>query len=198
MAAKIEEFLSYFSKQDVARDNQYQVNITIPPILSGANVIGGLLPEISRSDLMSFARVIPLMASSITVPGLNNTGELATVMAPRVETPHSSSFGTSVAINFLQDQQFNSKKFFDTWAYEIGARPGLKYEQRFVQDIVSTITVEFLDRQEGVTYGYRFLDAYPTTVSPFNVKFAERGNTLDLLITFKFSRFELLFPGEYR
>ena len=163
-----------------AKGNRYNVSIKPPAGISGA------------ADAI---RDLQYLCESITLPTKSLASTPHDIYGPPREMPYRETF-TDAALNFILDDAFTIKKFFDSWQTKI-INP-ITGNPSYYSDYVGTIDISRLENNAtdfsggSNTYSIQLIEAYPSVVGEIALGHTQGGEILRLSVTFKYRRWNSL------
>lgn len=145
----LQKFISLIKTEALSRASRFEVIIMPPRGISIAAV------DLER---------LSLLATSASLPGLNIEVRDLKIYGPVYPRPVTMDFGGTLSITFLQDRYLQTRDFFQQWLFTV-VDPNsfnVSYQQNYISD---GITVTQLDQADGKTYTYKFLEAFPISLS---------------------------------
>ena len=162
-----------------AKGNRYNVTVIPPAFLSGSTV----------------PNKVQHLCEAVSLPTKGLASNPHDVYGPPREIPYRETF-TEAALNFILDDAFTIKKFFDTWQEKIiNVETGnVNYWNNFVATInitrLSNDATSFIDATD--VYKIELREAYPSAVGEIALGHTQGGEILRLSVTFKYRKWMTL------
>ena len=163
-----------------AKGNRYNVSIKPPAGISGA------------ADAI---RDLQYLCESVSLPTKSLASTPHDIYGPPREMPYRETF-TDAALNFILDDAFTIKKFFDSWQTKI-INP-ITGNPSYYSDYVGTINISRLSNdataftEANHKYNIQLIEAYPSVVGEIALGHALGTDVLKLSVTFKYRRWNFL------
>jgi hypothetical protein len=157
-APTLQDFKATLREKNIARPNLYYVSIMTPSSMAGTS------PELA--SMWCSAAHTPHMFISTN----DNYIEAGVRRKYAYDVDHQN-----LVLNFYIDQEFEIKKFFDTWKQKI-----VPHNRQFNYPDSYTANSMFLyilNQEDNVTYEYEYSRVFPKTISSIDLSYAN-GNSI--------------------
>lgn len=164
------------SEGGLAHKNRYLIQMTAPTIGN---------TTIITSDQ---ARTLNLLCDSTVIPGVRiMTEELGTTQQLK-HYPYSFT-QEEITFSFLLTGLYTVRQIFDAWIrFIINFET---YKLAYKDEIVSTINIFQLSKDNIKTYGVRLINAFPTSISQIDLSNLEEDSIQKIDVTFVYDRVEI-------
>ena len=135
------------------------------------------------------------LCESVSLPTKGIAAVAQDIYGPPREIPYRETF-TDAALNFILDDAFTIKKFFDSWQTKI-INP-ITGNPSYYSDYVGTINISRLSNNATAfteadhKYNIQLIEAYPSVVGEIALGHTQGGEILRLSVTFKYRRWNFL------
>jgi len=165
----IDTFIANFAGG--ARPNRYRVIITYPAAVGSPNI---------RDEIVCRAASLPSSTvGMIPVPYMGRT----------IPVPGDRIFEDWTA-TFFNDISMSHRNIFERWSNLINAHEGNIQGTPSYKDLLATIDVSQLDRQDNVIKTVRVLNAFPITVTPVDFAYDANDIVSEFTVSFAYSHWE--------
>jgi hypothetical protein len=176
----LDDFKGEVLGNGLAEEDRFEVLMGVPPCLAGGNPWG-------QSMQSSLKRV-----ESTSFPPMTLFVKQRKIFGAASQVPVSLDYGgeSGLSITFLVDRDMNTKKMFDAW---MGSIVDLDSQTvAYPASYSTTITLNQLDRTDGVVYQTQITDAYPKIIGPMTLAMTSQGAYHRLTITFAYRKWKCL------
>ena len=182
---EIDKFKSVISKRGgLAPANRFAVYMALPLIsFDPQNLIAKVFNQGTQSPFINDPRDISILCDSVTLPGRQiSTTEVQTNLLA-IKTPYNY-INDDVQMSFHITNDHFMKKYFENWFNRIFDRSKMtmKYRSQYVTDIV----IQQLDQRDVPVYTVTLKNAYPTTMTSYELTNSGENQTQKLQITFAY------------
>ena len=171
MAKTLQEFTSELRNRNIARPNQYYVDITPPPGMLGT--------EIANSS-----RLAGMWCHTATTPQSSIYTNDQHIEFGSVRKYAHGHEHQNLVLDFYIDQDFEIREFFDRWRDLIV--PHKRYFQFSETYTSDKITVYILNQEDRTTYKYEYRDIWPKTIQSVNLSYANGNSVATFSVEFVF------------
>lgn len=170
----IDDLLSYFNSNGVARLNRFRIDIPLPTSLL-----------FLQNDLnIDKSYTLNLLCDTTGLPGTTiSTSEYGAVRNT-IKIPQSITHD-DIEFSFYLDGSMTPKKIFEAWVDLVVNKT--TFRTAYLRDIVSDIVVQNLDAEGSVMYGVKLIDAYPIGIPSITMS-NDLENIEKMAVTFTFAR----------
>lgn len=160
----------------LAHKNRYLIQITAPAV-GGYTVIS---PDQSRT--------LNLLCDSTIIPGVRiMTEELGTTQHLK-HYPYSFA-QEEITFSFLLTGLYTVRQIFDAWIrFIINFET---YKLAYKDEVVSTINIFQLSKDNIKTYGVKLINAFPTSISQIDLSNIDENSIQKMDVTFVYDRIEI-------
>jgi len=180
----LNEFIASFlhGRDGFAKSARYEVVIGLP---KGASKVESLNNQAARR--------VSYHCETIDFPGrqLQSKSDLSTYGIER-EIVYGQLFD-DVSATFYVSSDHKEQKFFNDWQ-NIAARPE-DFNIGYYYDYVSAVDIYQLDERGTRRLGIRLIEAFPKTIGPISMSYANANQIEKMAINFKYKYWEIL-PGD--
>ena len=182
---EIDKFKSVISKRGgLAPANRFAVYMALPLIsFDPQNLIAKVFNQGTQSPFINDPRDISILCDSVTLPGRQiSTTEVQTNLLA-IKTPYNY-INDDVQMSFHITNDHFMKKYFENWFNRIFDRSKMtmKYRSQYVTDII----IQQLDQRDVPVYTVTLKNAYPTTMTSYELTNSGENQTQKLQITFAY------------
>ena len=174
LMADLKEFIAHFDNTGIARKSRYKISITGPESFWNFQT-GILAPE-----------ELSMMCESISFPGQNIRSVPDTLrFGPAREHGQGVTFGPFNA-QFICSSDLREKAFFERWQAAIINLDS--WEVNYYDSYRGALEIIQLDPQNNPTYAIRVHEAYPKTIMPQDMGYAQNNayQTIGVEFTYRF------------
>lgn len=186
------DFKSYLSKTGTLPTNRFAVEIPVPKVLFGAEVVVNNW----RRPMPGFSEDLQFRAESITAPGvtLDMTNVNRYGIGPIQKFPFNANF-TPVSITFLADKDSLVWIFFYNWLNNIfsysydDANPNadfLRYRANYMVDYVVDPKINVYDYDGVLSTTIQLIDAYPISMNEVNLSWSDNNQLMHITVSFAY------------
>lgn len=181
-SSALQKFLSEVKKRDWAFQSKYKITLPV--------VVGNTPLDLGTAT----GEMIQLYCEGATLPGVSHTTKPYHFYGPDFHRPVDVSYGgESLQLVFLMDQDFNIRRFFDSWVRLIN--DPISFQFKYPKEYLSSAIVikqlkkrgEDLANGDVGVYSVRLVDAFPINVSPMTLNYGS-NDIHRLVVTLAFSR----------
>lgn len=152
-APTIKDFKATLREKNIARPNLYYVSIMTPPAMSGTSA--------ELASMWCSASHTPHTFISTN----DNFIEAGVRRKYAYDIDHQN-----LVLNFYIDQEFEIKKFFDTWKQKIVPHNRqFNYPDNYT---ANSMFLYILNQEDNVTYEYEYSRVFPKTISSIELSYA--------------------------
>jgi hypothetical protein len=182
---EIDKFKSVISKRGgLAPANRFAVYMALPLIsFDPQNLIAKVFNQGTASPFINDPRDISILCDSVTLPGRQiSTTEVQTNLLA-VKTPYNY-INDDVQMSFHITNDHFMKKYFEKWFNSMFDRSKMtmKYRSQYTTDII----IQQLDQRDVPVYTVTLRNAYPTTITSYELTNSGENQTQKLQITFAY------------
>lgn len=182
---EIDKFKSVISKRGgLAPANRFAVYMALPLIsFDPQNLIAKVFNQGTSSPFINDPRDISILCDSVTLPGRQiSTTEVQTNLLA-VKTPYNY-INDDVQMSFHITNDHFMKKYFEKWFNSMFDRSKMtmKYRSQYTTDII----IQQLDQRDVPVYTVTLRNAYPTTITSYELTNSGENQTQKLQITFAY------------
>jgi hypothetical protein len=155
------------------RPNQFQVLLTFPSIIPGGSLAG------QKTQFMAKSASLP--ASTLTSVGVSYRGRQVKFAGEREFQPWT--------IEVYTDTDFTVRNSFESWVNTMqraSATGGAVQPSIYQTDI----TVNALDRNDGLVKTYTLRDAFPTEIGQIQLDWDQNNQIATFSVTFDYNYFD--------
>jgi len=183
----LEAFVAYAKTTGFAKQNKFEVDITLPPGLSNSSFA-------TESILSS------LYCEGTSFPVLNITTKQLKAQGPVHQRPVGMDFGgEGIGFTFVLDQDMRLKAFFDAWFFKV-VNP-YSSEISYKNAYLSSLVVKQLNELDNVVYSVKLIDAFPRSLNILEVNQGSVNTFHKLTVNFAFRKWipqhDLFATGNY-
>jgi hypothetical protein len=172
---KARDFIAYVKKYGVAKQNRFNIVLTVPDEVS---------KKIGITSASSTLSGISLMAQQVNIPGYNVAIQEAVHQNSTRKVIYDKSEG-EFDITFVCSGSMFEKKLFDAWKKTIFRED---HTVQYYDDYISEITVQQLNEQDQVVYETTITECYPSTVGQLSLDRSARDSVQTLNVVFYFRK----------
>lgn len=182
----LQQFIAEVKKRDWAFQSKYQ--ITLPPTVGTTKITTLDYGSMSVPSLQ-------LYCEGAELPGVQYATKPFHFYGPDFQRPTDVSYGgESLQLSFMVDQEFNIRRYFDSWIKIINDR--VSYVFSYPTDYMSSSIIikqlkhrgpELIEGTDVGVYSVRLINAFPKIMAPMTLNFGSR-EFHRLAITMAFSR----------
>ena len=185
----LQEILGLGNSTDgMSRKNRYEVTLYPPTGSRGSrgtttNVFSKIMGDLLGDGTV---RATGLRCESISMPGRNMDSTPDTnIYGPEREIVTGYSFGDINAV-FQCSSDMREKKYWETWQ-RLTFNPKT-FDIGYYNDYVGTIDIHTLDEQENRRYGCRLVEAWPKSIGPQTLGYADNNTyqTISVTIAYRY------------
>lgn len=182
---EIDKFKSVISKRGgLAPANRFAVYMALPLIsFDPQNLIARAFNQGTASPFINDPRDISILCDSVTLPGRQiSTTEVQTNLLA-VKTPYNY-INDDVQMSFHITNDHFMKKYFEKWFNSMFDRSKMtmKYRSQYTTDII----IQQLDQRDVPVYTVTLRNAYPTTITSYELTNSGENQTQKLQVTFAY------------
>ena len=167
--AGINDFIASF--KGGARPNRFRVQITWPGLVGTPNV---------RDEIVVSAAQHP-------------SSQVGVVQAPYqgrfIPLPGDRTF-EDWTINVLNDKSFSHRNAFERWSNLINSHEGNIQGTDDYRNLVGTVDVVQLDREDVILKTYKLFNAWPSIVAPIELGYDQNDVLSQYSVTFSYSHWQ--------
>lgn len=167
----ISNFLSSFT-EELARPNHFDVTISMPPALSGAN-------DFAKYELV-------YRCESTELPGRSLQTSSMKVYGVEEKFPYLTSY-SDINLTFIVADKMVEKTVFDRWINYI--HPTATYNFKYKNEYATDIVITQYNLKNEPSYRVKLLQSYPIAVNALDLNWASDGYH-KLTVTFAFTSWE--------
>lgn len=172
---KAQDFIAYVKKYGVAKQNRFNIILTVPDEVSKKIGITGASSTLSG---------ISLMAQQVNIPGYNVAIQEAVHQNSTRKVIYDKSEG-EFDITFICSGNMFEKRLFDAWKKTIFRED---HTVQYYDDYISEITVQQLNEKDEIVYETTITECYPSTVGQLSLDRSARDSTQSLNVVFYFRK----------
>lgn len=183
----VDTFKSTVNKRGgLAPANRYAVYMPLPLIsFDPQELIAGLFGQGNggKNNFIQDPRDISVLCDSLTMPGRQiSTNELQNNMLP-IKMPYGY-INDDVTMTFHITNDHYAKKIFENWINKMFDRRRMimKYRSSYTSDII----LQQLDQRDIPVYTCTLRNAYPVTVSSYDLSNTSENTTQKISVTFTY------------
>ena len=185
----LQEILGLGNSTDgMSRKNRYEVTLYPPTGSRGSrgtttNVFSKIMGDLLGDGTV---RATGLRCESISLPGRNmDSTPDSNIYGPEREIVTGYSFGDINAV-FQCSSDMREKKYWETWQ-RLTFNPKT-FDIGYYNDYVGTIDIHTLDEQENRRYGCRLVEAWPKSIGPQTLGYADNNTyqTISVTIAYRY------------
>lgn len=197
------QFASVILEHSVARNNRFDVEITLPKAVEKAinqsdegDGLSGFINKASKAikKVTSVAqkilgtgnpidRTISVMVESVQFPGRSFATSEHNNNRPTRKLPHTALY-EDVTMTFLVSEDMWEKLVIDEWMNSIYDAETNSFE--YLENYASTIKIKQLDTRHDMTHSIVLKDAYPVTISALESSRSNQNDYHRLQVTFTY------------
>lgn len=164
----ISEFVSQInSLGGIAKSNLFRVLVTTPV----NRYSGG-------------TKTLSYLASSVTTPSMDVSTFDHAIMGPPHSLPMFNSYGGNLTVKFLSTSSFYERGFFEAWLR--GIINPITQMSSYYNEIVGKVEVNRITDDGKLSLSTTYTDAYPTSLSGFDLSWSEAASPEYFSVTFAF------------
>ena len=176
------------STNGMSRKNRYEVTLYPPTGSRGSrgtttNVFSKIMGDLLGDGTV---RATGLRCESISLPGRNmDSTPDSNIYGPEREIVTGYSFG-DIDATFQCSSDMREKKYWETWQ-RLTFNPKT-FDIGYYNDYVGTIDIHTLDEQENRRYGCRLVEAWPKSIGPQTLGYADNNTyqTISVTIAYRY------------
>jgi hypothetical protein len=181
----IDQFKSVIGKRGgLAPSNRFAVYMPLPLIsIDPQNLIARAFGQGTKQPFINDPRDVSILCDSVTLPGRQiATADLATNILP-MKIPYGY-INDDVTMTFHITNDHFMKKYFENWFNRMFDRNRMiaKYRSDFVTDVI----IQQLDQRNVPVYSISLKNAFPTTITSYELTNSGENQTQKLSITLSY------------
>ena len=164
----LQQFVSQFRRDSLARVNRFEVFITPCQAMLGKDAVS-----------------ISMYCEMASLPPVNISTKAFKIFGPTYQRPFGAEYGgEGISMTFHVDRDMKVKKFFDEWTAKIvDPDSGLvNYQEQYI----TKIKIKQLDEQDNVTYELELEEAFPRSVNLLELNNSAQNQTHRLNVLFAY------------
>ena len=183
---------SYASKDGFAKQNRYEVVISLPAGVTIGDAEGAgkdaLASSVQQWGRGESTRELCYRCDAISIPGRNlRTVANTNVYGPTHEMVQGLTFA-EVGATFYCGSDLAERTFFENWQ-KVSYNPNT-YNLNYYKEYVGTVDIYQLNEQDERTYGVRLEEAFPKTVEAMAIGHANSNSIqkVNVSLSYKYWR----------
>jgi len=167
----IDEFIAKANR--FTRPNRFKYVIAGPTVFDG------------------FAHTVQMPTTTITYASADNY-----INGITIDTPNGLTFGELVMTFYVTERggKLYELEYFQNWSIDrkgdghsvISNADCKNYMLGYIDDYGRDIEIHYVNEEDAVVYGYKFLNAYPTAVSPSQLSFGDTNTIYEVTVNFSY------------
>lgn len=188
----IEKFKEAINSLAIATPNRYVIYV-VPTNDSG--IVGNFNVAMDKHNLGTTT----LYCSDVSVPSTNIMTASVIRDHAHFEVPYGISY-EPVRMTFMVDRDHDIKNAFRSWIDAIHMRTGDNDSRtsglRFKDDYTATVFISVLNKADEATMTYLLHNAYPKSVSGYQLSSMDTGSPLSIVVEFTYDNFTQIQGGD--
>jgi hypothetical protein len=182
---EIDKFKSVLSKRGgLAPGNRFAVYMALPLIsFDPQNLIARALGQGTKQPFVNDPRDVSILCDSVSLPGRQiSTNDFMTSLTPK-KMPYNY-INDDVTMSFHITNDHFMKKYFENWFNRMFDRRNgvMKYKSDYTTDVI----IQQLDQRDVPVYTCTLRNAFPTTITGYELSNASENSTQKMSITLSY------------
>jgi hypothetical protein len=179
---EIDKFKSVISKRGgLAPANRFAVYMALPLIsFDPQNLVARVFNQGTASPFFNDPRDVSILCDSVTLPGRQITTTDVQTNLLSIKTPYTY-INDDVTMSFHITNDHFMKKYFENWFNRMFDRSKMtmKYRSQYTTDVI----IQQLDQRDVPVYTVTLKNAFPTTMTSYELTNSGENQTQKLSIT---------------